>query len=202
MKLNYAKAEFISSFFDTSSLPPKTLPEVVFVGRSNVGKSSMINKIVNRKNLAFTSSKPGKTASINFFSIDGKIYLVDLPGYGFAQRPKAEREGWGSLIETYFSLGRNIKLVVLLTDIRIGPTEDDELMYNYLMSQELPFCIAATKSDKISKTEAWQMTDKISDLLGVPAFAFSSVTGEGTEMLKEIIESVTEGETEEEKYDD
>ena len=186
------KAEFISSFFDTSSLPPKTLPEVVFVGRSNVGKSSMINKIVNRKNLAFTSSKPGKTASINFFSIDGKIYLVDLPGYGFAQRPKSEREGWGSLIETYFSLGRNIKLVVLLTDIRIGHTEDDEL----------PFCIAATKSDKISKTEAWQMTDKISDLLGVPAFAFSSVTGEGTEMLKEIIESVTEGETEEEEYDD
>ncbi|MBQ6052703.1 MAG: YihA family ribosome biogenesis GTP-binding protein [Clostridia bacterium] len=197
MKLNYAKAEFISSYFNTQALPPEKRPEVVFVGRSNVGKSSMINKLVNRKNLAFTSSKPGKTAAINYFSIDGKIYIVDLPGYGFAQRSKAERRGWGSLIETYFELGRDIRLVVLLTDIRHGPTEDDKLMYDYLISKGVPFCVAATKSDKISKTAAAKMTQEISELFDVNAFAFSSETGEGTETLKGIIESVTDEKTEE-----
>lgn len=197
MKLNYAKAEFISSYFDTNGLPPEKRPEVVFVGRSNVGKSSMINKLVNRKNLAFTSSKPGKTAAINYFSVDGKIYIVDLPGYGFAQRSKTERRGWGSLIETYFGLGRDIRLVVLLTDIRHGPTEDDKLMYDYLVSKGVPFCVAATKSDKISKTAAAEMTREISELFDVNAFAFSSETGEGTDTLKEIIESVTDCETEE-----
>ena len=174
------------------TLPLEKKPEVVFVGRSNAGKSSMINKLVNRKKFAYTSSKPGKTAAINYFSIDNSIYIVDLPGYGFAQRSKTERRGWGSLIETYFELGRDMRLVVLLIDIRHGPTEDDVMMYEYLMSKTVPFCVAATKSDKVSKTAAKEMVESISEQFGVNAFAFSSENGEGVDTLKAIIEDLTE----------
>ena len=192
MPYNYNKAEFLCSYFDASELPLERKPEVVFVGRSNAGKSSMINKLVNRKKFAYTSSKPGKTAAINYFSIDNSIYIVDLPGYGFAQKSKTERKGWGSLIETYFELGRDMRLVVLLIDIRHGPTADDEMMYEYLMSKTVPFCVAATKSDKVSKTAAKEMVEKISEQFGVNAFSFSSETGEGVDTLKAIIEDLTE----------
>lgn len=192
MPYNYNKAEFLCSYFDARELPLERKPEVVFVGRSNAGKSSMINKLVNRKKFAYTSSKPGKTAAINYFSIDNSIYIVDLPGYGFAQKSKAERKGWGSLIETYFELGRDMRLVVLLIDIRHGPTADDEMMYEYLMSKTVPFCVAATKSDKVSKTAAKEMVEKISEQFGVNAFSFSSETGEGVDTLKAIIEDLTE----------
>ncbi|MBQ2721144.1 MAG: YihA family ribosome biogenesis GTP-binding protein [Clostridia bacterium] len=192
MPYNYNKADFLCSYFDARELPLEKKPEVVFVGRSNAGKSSMINKLVNRKKFAYTSSKPGKTAAINYFSIDNSIYIVDLPGYGFAQRSKTERRGWGSLIETYFSLGRDMRLVVLLIDIRHGPTEDDVMMYEYLMSKTVPFCVAATKSDKVSKTAAKEMVESISEQFGVNAFAFSSENGEGVDTLKAIIEDLTE----------
>lgn len=192
MPYNYNKAEFLCSYFDARELPLERKPEIVFVGRSNAGKSSMINKLVNRKKFAYTSSKPGKTAAINYFSIDNSIYIVDLPGYGFAQKSKAERKGWGSLIETYFELGRDMRLVVLLIDIRHGPTADDEMMYEYLMSKTVPFCVAATKSDKVSKTAAKEMVEKISEQFGVNAFSFSSETGEGVDTLKAIIEDLTE----------
>lgn len=192
MPYNYNKADFLCSYFDARELPLEKKPEVVFVGRSNAGKSSMINKLVNRKKFAYTSSKPGKTAAINYFSIDNSIYIVDLPGYGFAQRSKTERRGWGSLIETYFELGRDMRLVVLLIDIRHGPTEDDVMMYEYLMSKTVPFCVAATKSDKVSKTAAKEMVESISEQFGVNAFAFSSENGEGVDTLKAIIEDLTE----------
>jgi GTP-binding protein len=192
MPYNYNKAEFLCSYFDARELPLEKKPEVVFVGRSNAGKSSMINKLVNRKKFAYTSSKPGKTAAINYFSIDNSIYIVDLPGYGFAQKSKTERKGWGSLIETYFELGRDMRLVVLLIDIRHGPTADDEMMYEYLMSKTVPFCVAATKSDKVSKTAAKEMVESISEQFGVNAFSFSSETGEGVDTLKAIIEDLTE----------
>lgn len=192
MPFNYNKSEFLCSYFDAKQLPLERKPEVVFVGRSNAGKSSMINKLVNRKKFAYTSSKPGKTAAINYFSVDNKIYIVDLPGYGFAQRSKTERKSWGSLIETYFDLGRDMRLVVLLIDIRHGPTADDEMMYDYLMSKTVPFCVAATKSDKVSKTAASEMVQKISERFGVNAFSFSSQTGEGVDTLKAIIEDLTE----------
>ena len=192
MPYNYNKADFLCSYFDARELPLEKKPEVVFVGRSNAGKSSMINKLVNRKKFAYTSSKPGKTAAINYFSIDNSIYIVDLPGYGFAQRSKTERRGWGSLIETYFSLSRDMRLVVLLIDIRHGPTEDDVMMYEYLMSKTVPFCVAATKSDKVSKTAAKEMVESISEQFGVNAFAFSSENGEGVDTLKAIIEDLTE----------
>ncbi|MBE6895687.1 MAG: YihA family ribosome biogenesis GTP-binding protein [Ruminococcaceae bacterium] len=192
MPYNYNKAEFLCSYFDARELPLERKPEIVFVGRSNAGKSSMINKLVNRKKFAYTSSKPGKTAAINYFSIDNSIYIVDLPGYGFAQKSKTERKGWGSLIETYFELGRDMRLVVLLIDIRHGPTADDEMMYEYLMSKTVPFCVAATKSDKVSKTAAKEMVEKISEQFGVNAFSFSSETGEGVDTLKAIIEDLTE----------
>ncbi len=192
MPFNYNKSEFLCSYFDAKQLSLERKPEVVFVGRSNAGKSSMINKLVNRKKFAYTSSKPGKTAAINYFSVDNKIYIVDLPGYGFAQRSKTERKSWGSLIETYFDLGRDMRLVVLLIDIRHGPTADDEMMYDYLMSKTVPFCVAATKSDKVSKTAASEMVQKISECFGVNAFSFSSQTGEGVDTLKAIIEDLTE----------
>ena len=192
MPYNYNKAEFLCSYFDARELPLEKKPEVVFVGRSNAGKSSMINKLVNRKKFAYTSSKPGKTAAINYFSIDNSIYIVDLPGYGFAQKSKTERKGWGSLIETYFELGRDMRLVVLLIDIRHGPTADDEMMYEYLMSKTVPFCVAATKSDKVSKTAAKEMVESISEQFGVNAFSFSSETGEGVDPLKASIEDLTE----------
>ena len=192
MPYNYNKADFLCSYFDARELPLEKKPEVVFVGRSNAGKSSMINKLVNRKKFAYTSSKPGKTAAINYFSIDNSIYIVDLPGYGFAQRSKTERRGWGSLIETYFSLGRDMRLVVLLIDIRHGPTEDDVMMYEYLMSKTVPFCVAVTKSDKVSKTAAKEMVESISEQFGVDRFAFSSENGEGVDTLKAIIEDLTE----------
>ena len=192
MPYNYNKADFLCSYFDARELPLEKKPEVVFVGRSNAGKSSMINKLVNRKKFAYTSSKPGKTAAINYFSIDNSIYIVDLPGYGFAQRSKTERRGWGSLIETYFSLGRDMRLVVLLIDIRHGPTEDDVMMYEYLMSKTVPFCVAATKSDKVSKTAAKEMVESISEQFGFTAFAFSSENCEGVDTLKAIIEELTE----------
>ena len=192
MNINYHNAEFLCSYFDTKSLPLEKKPEIVFVGRSNVGKSSMINKLLNRKNLAFTSSKPGKTAAINYFGIDKKIYLVDLPGYGFAQRSKNERKGWGSLIETYFSLDRDRRLVAFLMDSRHGATEDDLLMYDYLMAQTTPFCIVLTKADKLKKSEAEKIKAETSAKFGVAAILFSSENGQGVEELRSIIEDITD----------
>ena len=192
MKINYHNAEFLCSYFDTKSLPLERKPEIVFVGRSNVGKSSMINKLLNRKNLAFTSSKPGKTAAINYFGIDKKVYFVDLPGYGFAQKSKSERNGWGSLIETYFSLDRDRRLVVFLMDSRHGATEDDLLMYEYLMAQTTPFCILLTKADKLKKSEAEKIRTEVSEKFGVTALLFSSETGQGVEELRTILEEITD----------
>ena len=194
--MNYNKAEFISSYFGTSELPLERRPEIVFVGRSNAGKSSMINKIVGRKNLAFTGSTPGKTASINYYAVDN-AYFVDLPGYGYAQRSKTERKGWGNLIETYFALRRDVRLVVMLVDIRIGTTEDDLLMYDWLMSGTTPFCVAATKADKLSPTKARQTAEELSEKLEVNVIPFSAVNGTGVDQIKEIIEELTENTTNE-----
>ena len=193
MKINYNKAEFITSWFGKSKLEIEEMPEMLFVGRSNVGKSSMINKILNRKALARTSAKPGKTISINFFDIDNKIYLVDLPGNGFAERSKQERKNWGSLIEDYFNLERDIRIIFLLIDIRHKPSENDMLMYEYLMSKNYLFCVVATKLDKLSKTQAANQVEEFSKIFGVNVIPFSSATGQGVDELKQIIEDVAEG---------
>lgn len=199
MFLNFQKAEFLDSCFDVKTIKLPTMPEIVFVGRSNVGKSSMINAVLGRKALARTSSTPGKTVSINFYGIDGKVLLTDLPGYGYAQRSKEQRQGWGSLIESYLSLKtRDIRLICMLTDARHEPTKDDLMMYDYLMSTEFLFCVAATKCDKLNKTETENRRISLAERFGTEPIMFSAQTKSGVEQLRQIIEDVTVAETEEE----
>lgn len=199
MVLNFQKAEFLDSCFDVKTIKLPTMPEIVFVGRSNVGKSSMINAVLGRKALARTSSTPGKTVSINFYGIDGKVLLTDLPGYGYAQRSKEQRQGWGSLIESYLSLKtRDIRLICMLTDARHEPTKDDLMMYDYLMSTEFLFCVAATKCDKLNKTETENRRISLAERFGTEPIMFSAQTKSGVEQLRQIIEDVTVAETEEE----
>ena len=199
MVLKFQKAEFLDSCFDVKTIKLPTMPEIVFVGRSNVGKSSMINAVLGRKALARTSSTPGKTVSINFYGIDGKVLLTDLPGYGYAQRSKEQRKGWGSLIESYLSLKtRDIRLICMLTDARHEPTKDDLMMYDYLMSTEFLFCVAATKCDKLNKTETENRRISLAERFGTEPIMFSAQTKSGVEQLRQIIEDVTAAETEEE----
>ncbi len=167
--IKVSNAKFLASYATVDQLPPSTSgtpskPEVVFVGRSNVGKSTLLNKLCNNKNLAKVSSKPGKTTTINFFDA-GDIYLVDLPGYGFAKRSKSEKQGWSSLIDAYFSQGRNIQLVYVLLDIRHMPTELDIQMIDYLKELDIPYDIYFTKEDKLSKQKANSQKTKILEFL-------------------------------------
>ena len=154
MELNVQKAEFIRSAAKREDFPRDTLPQVVFAGRSNVGKSSVINRLLNRKNLARVGSAPGKTTHINYFLIDEKLYLVDLPGYGYAKVSKTERERWGRLIETWFADTSLMTLGVMLVDIRHKPTADDCVMAERLKASGKPFVIVANKQDKIKKKRA------------------------------------------------
>lgn len=146
------KAEFFAAFGTNKQLPASVKPEVVFSGRSNVGKSSLINKLCNRKSLARVSGEPGKTVTINFYTVND-FYVVDLPGYGFAKVSDKERQRWDKLINSYFESGRNINLVVQLIDSRREPSADDYSMLEYLTYHRVPFIIALTKGDKLNKTQ-------------------------------------------------
>ena len=150
--MRFDKTEFTAAYGTSKQLPPSKEAEIVFSGRSNVGKSSLINKLFNRKNLARVSSVPGKTITVNFFKGDG-AYFVDLPGYGYAKREQGERKRWAELMEGYFQSQRNIALVIQLIDMRHSPTADDMTMLNFLKEMEIPFVIALTKCDKLNKTE-------------------------------------------------
>ena len=141
--------------------PSNNLPEVVLVGKSNVGKSSFINTMINRKKLARTSSEPGKTRQINFYNIDETFYFVDLPGYGYSKMSKTEQEKVGQFIEQYLFTSKKIALIIFLIDIRHAPTNNDKLMYNYVMSSKQPFIILANKADKIAPTK---VLDSVSDI--------------------------------------
>lgn len=158
MVINYNKAEFKASYGLSSQLPDADRPEFVFSGRSNVGKSSLINKLCNRKKLARVSSAPGKTATINFYSVD-QVYFVDLPGYGFAKVSDAERLRWDQLINSYFDQPRQT-LVIQLLDCRHAPSEDDIQMLEYLRHHGLPFVVALTKGDKLKKSELQGVVDE------------------------------------------
>ena len=169
--------------FEVSAVSPKqypknNLPEIVLVGKSNVGKSSFVNTMINRKKLARTSSEPGKTRQINFYNIDEKFYFVDLPGYGYSKMSKKEQEQVGKFIEEYLFNRKEISLIIFLVDIRHNPTANDKLMYNYIISAGLPFMILANKADKIAKTKVDAEVKKIQKELNpigdVPTFAFSS----------------------------
>ncbi len=194
--MKFENAFFEAAFGTAGQLPNSDLPEIVFAGKSNVGKSSLINKIFNRKALAKVSSTPGKTATVNFYNM-GEARLVDLPGYGYAKVSASEKQRWGKLMDRYFSDNRNIALVVQLLDMRHSPTKLDCDMLNFLASIELPFIVVMTKSDKLNKTERQKRLDSIEKELdfleGVPHIVVaSSQTGEGIDELKSIIVEVAE----------
>lgn len=196
--MNYNKAEFVTSYGLSSQLPESDIPEIAFAGRSNVGKSSMINKIFNRKSLARVSAVPGKTATINFYSVEKKANFVDLPGYGYAKVSKSEKERWSKLIEKYFNDNRNLRLVLSLIDMRHPPTKLDIDMVNYLIECELPFIIVLTKADKLNKKQTEERLKNIvkeipygEDIKMIP---FSSQTGQGVEEIRSIIEELCEDE--------
>ena len=184
--------EFTYSAGLSSQLRPDDRPDVVFSGRSNVGKSSLINKLCNRKALARVSSKPGKTATINFFDA-GDFNLVDLPGYGYAKVSKVEKLRWAELVEGYFAAGRNIALVVQIIDMRHKPSADDMNMINYLYDSGIPFVIVMTKADKLNKGEyasqLEQMSKLFADYEGVGLYPFSALKGDGAQAITEAIQA-------------
>lgn len=184
--------EFTYSAGLSSQLRLDDRPDVVFSGRSNVGKSSLINKLCNRKSLARVSSKPGKTATINFFDA-GTFNLVDLPGYGYAKVSKVEKLRWAELVEGYFAAGRDIALVVQIIDMRHKPSVDDRNMINFLYDSGIPFIIVMTKSDKLNKSEyaaqLEQMTALFKDYEGVGLYPFSALKGDGAQPIVEAIQA-------------
>lgn len=165
-------AKFEISAVGPKQYPKGSLPEVVLVGKSNVGKSSFVNTMCNRKSLARTSNTPGKTRQINFYNIDEKFYLVDLPGYGFSKMSKEEKVTSGRFIEEYLANRENIALIVLVLDIRHKPTEDDLLMYKFIASSNLPFMVVTNKADKIAVTKVQAAVDEIKEYLGI---SFSTI---------------------------
>ena len=195
MKLNYNKAEFTAAYGKFSQIPAPERIEIAFAGHSNVGKSTLINKLFNRKNLARVSSVPGKTATINFYGLES-IYFVDLPGYGYAKVSKSEKERWSGLIEGYLSSDRDIRLVFMLVDMRHAPTKDDVQMINYLIDTEMPFVLVLTKADKLNKTERAKRLEAFKN--EIPCFEdihtipFSSQTFEGVEELRQIVEDIAD----------
>ncbi len=193
--INFNKAEFTAAAGISSQLPPSDKPEVIFSGRSNVGKSSLINKLVNRKSLARVSATPGKTATINFFDVD-KFCLVDLPGYGYAKVSHSERDRWAELMEGYFAQDRNFCLVVQIIDMRHPPTQDDLNMIDFLYSNGFRFIIVLTKKDKLKKTAQKQSLDRLNEILadyeGIELFPFSALNSEGTEEIRQAISRYVE----------
>lgn len=159
--MNIKWSKHITSAVKPEGYPESELPEIAMVGRSNVGKSSVINFLTGRKNLARVGNTPGKTRLINFFSLEDKLILVDLPGYGYAQVSKEERARWGKIVETYLHKRGQLKLVLMLVDIRHKPTADDKLMYEWLCSMETPHIIIATKADKITRTHYGEQVSEI-----------------------------------------
>ena len=193
MALNLQKVSLKISAGTPRQIPSDPRVQVAFSGRSNVGKSSLINALLGRKSLARVSSAPGKTVTINFYDVDGKLYLVDLPGYGFAKRSPEEKKQWSALTDGYFTQTQNIdrlSLVLQLVDSRIGPTADDEMMLDYLSQAELPFVAVATKVDKLNATERKKTLEALRahPLVGdAPVIPFSALKGEGKEELWKTI---------------
>lgn len=195
--MNFNKAEFFRAYGEFSQLPKSDRIEIAFAGRSNVGKSSLINKVFNRKNLARVSAVPGKTATINFYSLEN-IYLVDLPGYGYAKVAKSDKVRWSGLIEGYLHDDRDMRLVFQLIDMRHPPTGDDIHMINFLIESEMPFAIVFTKADKLSKREREErmagFAAEIPYFDDIEKVEFSAQTGEGADKIRQIIEEMADDE--------
>jgi GTP-binding protein len=193
--MKVTSSEIVISAVRPNQYPAEDIPEIALAGRSNVGKSSFINKMLARKNLARTSSKPGKTQTLNFYIINEKLHFVDVPGYGYAKVSKKEREAWGKMIETYMTTREQLRAVVLLIDVRHPPTQDDVLMYGFLKHYDIPVIIVATKADKIPKSK-WQKHVKIIkeklNMEKTDSFVlFSSETGQGKDEAWKIIHHYT-----------
>lgn len=187
--INYQLAHFVASYGAVKQIPESSCPEVSFVGRSNVGKSSIMNKLFNRKNLVKVSSTPGKTSNINFFEADG-VHFVDLPGYGYAKRSKGERDRWANLIGDFFDSERSFNLVVSLVDIRHDPSKLDHDMIDYLQANGFNFVVCLTKADKLSRNQQQKQVAAIKKQLNVDPdniIVTSSQTGLGIDALKERI---------------
>ncbi len=192
MKLKKMELETVCGI--TSTLPVNLQPEVAFAGRSNVGKSSLINGLLNRKSFARTSSQPGKTQTINFYHINDEFYFVDLPGYGYAKVSAELKAKWGKMIERYLMGSKQLKCVFLLVDIRHEPTANDKQMYEWICANGLQPVIIATKLDKISRGQVKKQTDMIRKSLKAPAnttlIPFSAMTKQGAEEIWELIENL------------
>jgi len=188
MKFEDAFFEFAAGRLD--QLPESTVPEIVFSGRSNVGKSTLINKLLNRKSLARVSATPGKTGTINFYNLK-ECRLVDLPGYGYAKVSQSEKLRWAELVEGYLNARRNVKLVIQIVDMRHSPTIDDLHMIDFLLNSDFNFLVAATKSDKLNKTERIKqlevLDETFSEVDDMKLIPFSAVNGEGVEEIKNMI---------------
>ena len=198
-ELKLQNAKLLISAGDPAQFPGQPVPQIALSGRSNVGKSSLVNTLLGRKALARVSSAPGKTITVNFYDVDGKLFLVDLPGYGFAKRPPQEKAKWSALTDGYFTKNKNIDrvaLVLQLIDLKVGPTADDMMMLRYLAATELPFAVIATKTDKLNKTgraaalEALAAHPDIPD--GTPILPFSAQTGEGKEEVRRLLRRAAE----------
>ncbi|MBM7644737.1 GTP-binding protein [Scopulibacillus daqui] len=185
MKIN--QVEFIISAVQPSQYPKDGLPEIALAGRSNVGKSSLINKLCNRKNIARTSQKPGKTQTLNYYKINDKFYFVDVPGYGYAKVSKKEKQAWGRMLETYFTTNKQLKAVIQIVDLRHPPSNDDQQMYEFLKYYEIPTIIVATKADKIPKGKLQKHQKIVKEVLNIepndPITLFSAHSGFGKDEL-------------------
>jgi len=193
--MNFQNAVFSAAYGKISQFPKSERMEIAFIGRSNVGKSTLINKLVNRKSLARVSAVPGKTATINFYSVDS-VYFVDLPGYGYAKTSKSEQERLKKLISDYLNADRDLQLVIQLLDMRHSPSADDLGMINFLIDAELPFIIVFTKADKLNKSERISRMQAFAQ--EIPCFedihtvSFSAKTFEGLKELQEILSDIAE----------
>ena len=183
-------ARFVTSLAELKPFPGQGLPEVALAGKSNVGKSSLINSLANNARLARTSSEPGKTRLVNFYLVNGEMFFVDLPGYGFARAPKGERQRWAAMIEGYLERSEHLKHVLHLVDIRHEPTQEDRMMTEYLRHYDIPFTVVATKADKLSRAQRGRTIPAICRGLVVQPWeiiAYSSVDGTGREQLLDRI---------------
>lgn len=188
--MNFNNVQFLLSVFATRQLPEENIPEVAFAGRSNVGKSSLINRLIGRANLVKTSSKPGKTQSLNYFSVDGKLFLVDLPGYGFAKVSKDTRNKWQTLISSYLQNREQLSLVVVIVDLRHEVKTLDRDLVDWLRYHAIPYVIVYTKADKLSKNKQVVHAAALDAGLAIKPeerFLFSSKTGKGCTQLRQYI---------------
>lgn len=193
MNLFNGKATFVTSATKIEECPPNQFPEVCFAGRSNVGKSSLINAIVNRKNIARTSNVPGKTQQMNYYQIGEECFLVDLPGYGFAKAPRKERDRWGRSIRTYLSERESLRLILSVVDARHEPSGLDQDFFYWLASNEMPFCVLLSKADKLSKNKLAQSIKTVKNILTemnieVPILGYSASSRNGIPEIQQLIQ--------------